>query len=141
MPDFRSKFGRIALKRLKMEYFIWLTTVDAAGTPQPRPVWFLWETGSILIYSQAQAYKLIHIRRRPRVSLHFNTKDDLGETGVIVLPGEAAIDESCLPADRHRAYLGKYKDGITRLGATPEQFAGEYSVAIRITPTKLRGWE
>lgn len=29
---------------------------------------------------------------------------------------------------------------IKREDATPEQFSQEYSVAIRVTPTSLRGW-
>lgn len=140
-PDFKSKFGRVAMRRLKREYFIWLTTMDSNGTPQPRPVWFIWENGSIVIYSQARAYKLTHIRKHPEVALHFNSSDDRGESQIVVITGSAAIDATCPPANVNRAYLRKYRDGIKRLGATPDQFAGEYAVAMRITPEKLRGWE
>lgn len=141
MADFKSKLGRAALQRVKREYFIWLTTVDSTGTPQPRPVWFVWEADSFVIYSQAQAYKLKHIRKNPQVSLHFNTEDGLGEKSVVIFSGEATLDENCPAVHNNRAYLKKYKDGIARLGATPEQFSGEYSVALRIRPAKLRGWE
>jgi PPOX class probable F420-dependent enzyme len=140
MIDFRSKFGRFAKKHIQREYFVWLTTVDSNGTPQPRPVWFIWEEGSFLVYSQVKAYKLQHIRENPKVALHFNTEDDLGEKRMIVFSGTAKIDRKSPPADENRAYLKKYKSGIARLGANPEQFSGEYSVAIRITPTHLRGW-
>ena len=141
LPDFKSTFGRVALQRIKKEYFTWLTTVDPTSTPQPRPVWFVWENDSFLIFSQAIAHKLKHIQKNPQVSLHFNTSDDKGESQVIVMIGSARIDTECPPVYKHRAYLKKYEDGIRRLGATPEQFAGEYSVAIRIAPDKLRGWE
>ena len=141
IPDFKSGFGRLVMQRIKKEYFIWLTTVDSTSTPQPRPVWFVWEDDSFLIFSQAKAYKLKHIQRNPQVSLHFNSTDDRGESRVIVITGSARIDAECPPVHKHRAYLRKYKDGIGRLGATPDQFAGEYSVAIRIAPEKLRGWE
>ncbi len=141
IPDFKSTFGRVALQRIKKEYFIWLTTVDPAGTPQPRPVWFVWEDDSFLIFSQAKAHKLKHIQKNPQVSLNFNTSDDKGESQVIVITGSARIDPECPPVYKHRAYLKKYEDGIRRLGATPEQFAGEYSVAVRIAADKLRGWE
>jgi PPOX class probable F420-dependent enzyme len=141
MIDFNTKLGRFAKKHLKGEYFIWLTTVDSKGTPQPRPVWFIWDGDSFLIYSQAKAFKLKHIRKNPQVALHFNTRDELGEKQVIIFSGKAQIDKKCPPADKQSAYLKKYKTGIARLGATPEQFAGEYLVAIRITPTNLRGWE
>ena len=52
MEDFNTKFGRFAQKHIKKEYFIWLTTVDSAGAPQPRPVWYIWENNSFLIFSQ-----------------------------------------------------------------------------------------
>lgn len=141
MPDFKSKFGRFAAKYLKNEYFIWLTTVDSAGTPQPRPVWFIWENESILIYSQAKAHKLKHIQKNPQVALHFNTEDELGEKRIIVLSGTARVDETSPPAYKHLAYMKKYRSGIARLDATPEQFSAEYSVLIRISPAQLRGWE
>ena len=141
MIDLKSKFGRFARKVVQGEYFIWLTTVDSKGTPQPRPVWFVWDNDSFLVYSQPKAFKLEHIRKNPQVALHFNTEDDLGEKRFIVFSGKAKIDKKTSPANKNRAYLKKYKSGIARLGATPAQFAGEYAIAIRITPTKLRGWE
>ena len=141
MIDFKSKFGRFAKKHIQTEYFIWLTTVDSTGTPQPRPVLFIWENDSFLIYSQLKAHKVTHIRKSPQVALHLNTEDELGEKRTIVLSGQAKIDRKALPANRNRGYMKKYKSGIAGLGATPEQFAAEYSVAIRITPANLRGWE
>lgn len=141
IPDLKSKFGRIALQRVKKEYFIWLTTVDANGTPQPRPVWFVWDDDSFVIYSQAKAHKLRHIQKNPQVALHFNTEDELGENRVVIFSGEAMVDENCPPVHKNRGYMKKYKEGIARLGATVEQFSGEYSVALRIRPAKLRGWE
>lgn len=141
MINLNTKFGRVAKKQLKSEYFVWLTTVDSTGTPQPRPVWFIWEKDSFLVFSQAKAHKLKHIHTDPQVALHFNSEDKLGEKRVIVLSGTARIDAACPPAHENRAYMKKYKSGIARLGATPEQFSGEYSVAVRITPTKFRGWE
>jgi len=141
MLDLNTKFGRFAKKYLKSEYFVWLTTVDSTGTPQPRPVWFVWENDSVLIFSQAKAHKVKHIQNNPNVSLHFNTEDEKGEKRLIVFTGAATVDKNCPPANRNRAYMRKYKSGITDLNATPEQFANEYPVAIRIAPAKLRGWE
>jgi PPOX class probable F420-dependent enzyme len=141
MIDFKSKFGRFANKHIKSEYFIWLTTVDSTGTPQPKPVWFIWDNDSFLIFSQAKAHKVKHIQKNPNVSLHFNTTDDKGEKRLIIFTGTAMIDSDNPPAHRIRAYMRKYRSGIADLNATPEQFAGEYSVAIRINPTKVRGWE
>lgn len=141
MIDFNTKFGRFAKKHLKSEYFIWLTTVDSTGTPQPRPVWFIWENDTVLIYSQAKAYKLKHIQNNPNVALHFNSADAQGEKRLIMFTGTAVIDKNAMPTNKLRAYMRKYKSGITNLNMTADQFAKDYSVAIRITPTNLRGWE
>ena len=141
MLDLNSKFGRFAKRYLKSEYFIWLTTVDSTGTPQPRPVWFIWEDDTVLIFSQAKAYKVKHIQKNPNVSLHFNSADAQGEKRLIMFTGVAKIDQNCPPANKVRAYLRKYKSGIISLNTTPLQFSREYSIAIRITPTNLRGWE
>jgi hypothetical protein len=35
-------------QRLREDAVIWLTTVAANGTPQPNPVWFLWDGHSVL---------------------------------------------------------------------------------------------
>jgi len=141
MLDLNTKFGRFAKKYLKSEYFIWLTTVDSTGTPQPRPVWFIWEDDSVLIFSQAQAYKVKHIQKNPNVALHFNSADTLGEKRLIMFTGTASIATNCPPANKVRAYLRKYKSGIAGLKMIPDEFGKEYSVAIRTTPTNLRGWE
>lgn len=141
MLKLNTKFGRVAKKHLQSEYFVWLTTVDSTGTPQPRPVWFICEKDSFLIFSKPMAHKLKHIQKNPQVSLHFNSADTKGETRLIVFTGTALVEKKSLLAHKVGAYIKKYKEGIKGLGATPEQFSGEYSVAIRITPAKLRGWE
>lgn len=140
MLDFNSKFGRVVKKHLKSKYFIWLTTVDSKGMPQPRPVWFIWEDDSFLIFSQPNAYKVKHLKNNPKVSLHFNTTDETGEKDVIVLNGEAVIDKDVPSAHKIKAYMKKYKTGILGLNATPEEFSKEYSTTIRIKPTEVRGW-
>ena len=141
MLDLNTKFGRFARKHLKSEYFIWLTTIDSNNAPQPRPVWFIWENDSILIFSQPKAHKIKHIQENPNVALHFNTTDTSGDKRVVILTGMATIDRESPPANKIRAYVRKYKSGISGLKSTPAQFSQEYSIAIRITPTKVRGWE
>ena len=140
MVDLTSDFGRAVQQHLANQYVIWLTTVDSRLTPQPRPVWFIWENDSFLIFSQPQAQKVKHIRTHPRVALHFNT-DESGDKQVIVFTGEASIDATSPAAHKVPAYLEKYKDGIDALEMTPEEFSREYSIAIKIRPTEVRGWE
>ena len=140
MIDLTSTFGRAVEQHLKNQYVIWLTTVDSHLTPQPRPVWFVWDDDSVLIFSQARAHKVAHIRKNPNVALHFNT-DETGDKHVIVFTGEALIDADCPPAHEVPAYFEKYKDGIVGLDMTPEDFSRDYSIAIRIRPAEVRGWE
>jgi PPOX class probable F420-dependent enzyme len=84
MINLTSKLGRVVKQHLKNEYFIWLTTVDSKLTPQPRAVWFVWDDDSFLIFSQAKAYKVKHLKEKPRVALHFNS-DETGDKHMIVL--------------------------------------------------------
>ncbi len=44
-----TPFGARVAQRLREEHLIWLTTVGADGTPQPNPVWFLWDGASVLV--------------------------------------------------------------------------------------------
>lgn len=138
MIDLNSKFGRRVKRRLKSEQEIWLTTVDKNGTPQPRPVWFYWDGETFLMYSQPHAHKVKHIARNPNVVLHLNSTTEDG--GVVIFHGLAERDGSAPAPIQHRAYFRKYKQGIKDINMTPEEFARDYSVAIRITPTNLRGW-
>lgn len=138
MIDLTTEFGTRVAQRLHEEEVIWLTTVGADGTPQPSPVWFIWEDGELLVYSQPNKPKVANVRRQPRVALNFNT-DPQGDS-VMVLLGEARLDADAPPIERHDAYLAKYREGIARLESDPASFAQTYTAAIRIRPTKLRGW-
>jgi hypothetical protein len=42
--------------------------------------------------------------------------------------------------DQVKPYLEKYRAAMARLDMTPEQFSAEYSVAVRVRPSSLRGW-
>ena len=139
MIDLTSEFGQRAKKHLEEEYFAWFTTVGADLTPQPRPVWFIWEDDSFLIFSRPDAFKVAHVKEHQNVALHFNT-DEKAEENVIVFLGNAEIDSSMPPAHEIPAYFEKYASGIKGLDMTPEEFSAEYSLAIRVRPTKLRGW-
>ncbi|MGZ6316278.1 MAG: TIGR03667 family PPOX class F420-dependent oxidoreductase [Anaerolineales bacterium] len=126
-------------RRLRNEYFIWFTTVGSDLSPQPRPVWFIWEAAddSFLIYSQPKAYKVRHIRHHPNVALHFNA-DQTADKDVLVLLGTAGLDPDAPPAHMVPAYMRKYREGIAALNMTPEEFSREYSLAIRVKPTSIR---
>ena len=140
MIDFSTTFGQALNQHLETQYVIWLTTVDSNLTPQPRPVWFVWENDSFLIFSKPNAHKVAHIEKNSKVALHFNT-DETGDRHVIIFTGEAVFDTDCPPAHEVPAYFKKYESGILALDMTPEGFSQEYSRAIRIEATNVRGWE
>lgn len=137
MIDLNTEFGQRVARRLAEERIGWLTTVDASGTPQPRPVWFLWQEGSLLIYSRPATRKLEHIARNPRVALNLDG-DGMGGD-IVVFTGVAVIDSSAPPADQIPAYVERYSTGMQRIGMTAAQFAQVYSVAVRVTVDHLRG--
>ncbi len=134
-----SKLRAAATRRLKEEYFVWMTTVGSDLAPQPRPVWFVLDNDTFLIYSQPDIHKVKHLQQHPRVALHFNA-DATADHNVLVFIGNAEIDPNAPPPDKMPAYVEKYGAGITGLDSTPEEFSGAYSIAIRVTPTSVRGW-
>jgi len=138
MVDLKSKLGRKAKKLLDSEFVVWFTTVGSDLTPQPRPVWFVPDGEDVLIYSKPDN-KVRHIRRHPRVSLHFNS-DEWGDDPVLVLIGSADLGAERRPAYEVAAYVKKYKKAMAELDMTPEQFTAEYSQAIRVKLTGMRGW-
>jgi len=137
MLDLQSEFGQRASRRLDQELIIWLATVDRHGSPQMRPVWFLWNGASLLVYSRPGTAKIEHIRRNPQVALHFDG-DGMGGD-IVVLLGRAELDAQAGPASGQAEYLKKYAEGLRRIGMTADQFSGEYSAALRIHPTAIRG--
>ena len=135
---FPGRFGQRAQRRLKREKVIWLTSVDAGGVPQPRPVWFDWNGRDFLICSRPGTAKLRQIRGHPSVALHLNSTEDGDD--VVVLLGVARIARARVSGARRERYLRKYRQGIRDLGMTPASFLEEYSVAIHVRPTGLRGF-
>jgi PPOX class probable F420-dependent enzyme len=135
--DTSTPFGQRVGRRLNEELIAWLTTVRPDGTPEPSPVWFLWDGAACLIYSRPNTPKLRNIDRSPRVSL--NLDGDRRGGDIVVMTGQARIDPDAPSADRVGAYVAKYAERIKGIGLTPDRFAQAYSVAIRFTPERLRG--
>jgi PPOX class probable F420-dependent enzyme len=136
-PD--SDFGRRLRERLENERVIWLTTIGADGTPQPNPVWFVWEEpDTLLVYNKPEANRLTHVRSRPRVSLQFNT--DRAGNDVEVFVGTATRDDTRLPPHEHPAYLAKYGEGMVSVSGSAEQFTVEWGVPLVVTVDRIRGY-
>jgi PPOX class probable F420-dependent enzyme len=137
MIDLSTEFGKRVQARLSDERIIWLTTVSGSSMPQPRPVWFLWDGETFLIYSRQDTFKEKHIKANPKVALNFDGNGMGGD--IVIFTGRAQIAEDAPPADEIPEYVQKYQDGFLRLGMSKEEFASTYSLPIRVTPEKLRG--
>jgi PPOX class probable F420-dependent enzyme len=138
MVDSNSRSGKQAEQKLRAEEIIWLTTVSPNGQPESVPVWFLWDGETVLTYSQPGKPKIRNIQANPRVALNFNS--DPQGNHVVRLQGRATIDPNSPPAIDVPAMIEKYREGIKRIGATPEQFSQGYSVAIHITLTRVNAF-
>jgi PPOX class probable F420-dependent enzyme len=117
-------------KHLVNDKIVWLTTVTPTGRPAPRPVWFLWDEGAVVIYSQPDSAKLRHIAGNDQVSLHFNCTPGGGD--VVVISGRAEVLHGTPPPSAYPGMLDKYRDSITAMGYTQEWYDA-YSTAIRVT--------
>ena len=135
--DQSTEFGARVARHLREEIVIWMTTVTPAGSPLPMPVWFLWDGAeSVVMYSRPGA-RVRNIEANPRVALNFHGDGRGGD--IVVLSGNAAVDDGAPPADRARDYRAKYDEHIARIGMSPEAFVQRYSVPVRIQLTRLRG--
>ncbi len=127
-----------AEQRLRDELIIWLTTVTPAGLPQTSPVWFLWDGAEFLIYSLPGTARTRNIEANPRVSLNL---DGDGQGGAVVtIEGRARLDLHAPASTDVPDYAAKYRQKISSHGWTPESFAADYPIPIRITPTRARSW-
>ncbi len=134
LPD--SSFGVRARRRLEEEVVAWLTTVSPKGTPQPSPIWFLWDGESILIYSKAGTPRTRNLAANETSSFNFDGNGTGGD--IMVFEGRAEVSDDP-PSTENAAYQTKYLDRIVNMGMTPESFAEGYPVPIRFYPRRLRG--
>jgi PPOX class probable F420-dependent enzyme len=136
--DETTEFGQRASRRLHDEIIGWLTTVTPEGAPRPIPVWFLWDGDrSMLLYSRPEKRKLANIAQNPNVSLHLDS--DRIEADIVVCWGELRISDDP-PSDQVPDYVTKYRERIAALGWTPESFAADFSVPLRLELTRIHGW-
>jgi len=136
MIDAETKAGARALERLERERIAWLTTVTPEGQPQTLPIWFIWEDGTILLYSRKVAVRNANLRQNPRVAFHLS--DDGAGGDIVEIEGEAVLDPDAPPPRDHARYLAKYSDLLAGSGWTPEYFSEAYPHPFRITPSLVR---
>ena len=138
MLDETTEFGAHAARRLREDIIGWLTTVTAEGAPRPIPIWFLWDGGrSVLLYSRPEKRKLANIAGNPHVSL--NLDSDGIDADIVICWGEIHVSDDP-PADEVPQYIAKYAERIEALGWTPDGFAADFSVPLRIALSRIHGW-
>lgn len=139
LVDTTTEYGQRVDRRLREERIIWLTTVRADGRPEPSPVWFLWVDETIVIFSEPDTVKTRNIAERPHVALSLNS--DAYGADVVIMAGEARFVEGGPAAELFPALVEKYRPNLDNEGSvSTEAFVSGYSVAIQVTPTKLRGY-
>jgi len=134
--DTSTEYGARVAHRLVEEQIVWLTATGTDGTPQPNPVWFVWDGAQLFVFSQPDAVKLRLLARNPRVSVNFNSNAFGGD--VVIFTGTAAIGGMLAPTAL-AAYVEKYHQGFLSLGTDAVGFLNAYSVLITITPERARG--
>ncbi|HWG25845.1 pyridoxamine 5'-phosphate oxidase family protein [Actinospica sp.] len=147
LPDPATPFGETVRARLRDEHIIWLTTVAPSGTPQPNPVWYLWQPdpddawgdGSFLIYHDNSAQRLRTLTERPRVALNFNS---VKGGGITVFTGPVEVLDNHPPAHRIPEYAAKYNPLLQVMGRDRNlaEFMARYSIVTRVRPEKVRGF-
>ena len=136
MLDLTTEFGAQVNKRLMQDEVIWFTTVSPIGTPTPNPVWFFWDGEIIVVYSQPNSYRVRNIKQNPKVSLHLEGADALGNN-VMIINGEATLYPDYKKI--YPGYVAKYIHFELNLHMTVAEMAVAYSVEIRVSPLKVRG--
>jgi PPOX class probable F420-dependent enzyme len=136
--DWTSDLGQRIRKELHDELVVWMTTTSSDGTPQPNPVWFVTDGDDVIVYSHHSAARNTNIERNPRVALNFNSDFHADRMSVII--GTAAVDPTLPPTKDHADFQRRYGTLIPGIDMTIEEHSDTYSVPIRITPTKIRGW-
>ena len=125
-----------AREHLERDVVAWLTTIAPDGRVQSSLISFFHDGANLFFYSQRNTPKLRNISHSPRVSFHLQS-DPYGDHWLIV-EAAAVIDATILPLDAHERYRAKYGEPHAHWGLDFTQTALDFSVPIRIRPTRVR---
>jgi len=127
------EFTQEVSDRLQSDHYGWLTTVAKSGQPVPRLVWFYRDGTDVIVYSMPNAAKVRHIDAHSRVSL--NLDSDGNGAGIIVVGGNAVVDEVGVDPRTDDVYWAKYKADVEQFGLT--EAIANYSTRLRIGVDKV----
>jgi PPOX class probable F420-dependent enzyme len=125
-------------RHLRTDIVGWLTTRSPDGQLQNSVISYLWEDGTILFYSEPNTPKLRNIEHDPTAAFHL-CGDRYGDHG-LVIEGLAEIDHSAAPSNVHPAYALKYRAPLAHWRMDLDETAAEFSVPVRIRPTRVRAY-
>lgn len=125
-----------AREHLERDVVAWLTTVAPDGRVQSSLISFLDDGPDLFFYSQPGTPKVRNIAHSPRVSFHLQS-DALG-VHMLIVEGTAEIDTTIPPMDVHERYVAKYTEPHAHWGLDFTQTALDFSLPIRIWPTRIR---
>lgn len=125
-------------QRLQDGKIIWFATIHG-DRPHLVPVWFLWDGTTILIFSKPNAVKVGDIRKNSNVTLALETQDEGDD--VVLIEGEAVLLDPASVNATQPAFEQKYEQLLQQMGANAQALAAEYSLPIRVIPTKFTSWE
>ena len=125
-----------AREHLERDVVAWITTVASDGRVQSSPISFLRDGADLFFYSQPDAPKVRNIEHSAKVSFHLQS--DPYADHFLSIEGTAEIDRSIAPMDVHERYRAKYEEPHTHWGLDFTQTARDFSLPIRIRPTRVR---
>jgi PPOX class probable F420-dependent enzyme len=123
-------------QRLRTEPIIWLGSTRPDGRPDLVPVWFLWDGATVLIFSLPDTQKVRNLRHNSTAVLALNAADQGYD--IVLLEGHVTFVDDPNVRGTMPAFVEKYASVPRRWSG--EEWAQKFSVAIRITPTKVVGW-
>ena len=121
-------------ERLRSDLIIWLGTVRPDGRPHMVPVWFLWDEGTVLIFSKP-GQKVRNLQHNTRVMLALDNTDNGHD--VVLFEGEAALLPGGEVDTTLEGYATKYAGLLSAMGWSPQSMAMEYTQGIRVRPTRF----
>jgi PPOX class probable F420-dependent enzyme len=127
------EFTQEVSSRLESDHYGWLTTVAKSGQPVPRLVWFYRDGTDLIVYTMPNSAKVRHIDARSRVSLNLDSDGNGG--GIVVVGGNAVVDEVGVDSRDDKAYWAKYKADAEQFGLT--EAIASYSTRLRIGVDKV----
>jgi len=125
-----------------------MATLGPGGGPHVSPVWFVWDTGALWIYSLTRSQRWADLGRDPRVAVVIDAGEKYADLHGVEMEGEAAV-VGPVPRTGGQALESPETRGlphVERLMA--RKYRGSEEMVhdgrhawLRITPLKIISWD